>query len=373
MQNLKKRNQKLSAKREELIVQVKPQIEDKERLLADRIYQQTEKIFEFLGRKSLPQWCKHELLDWLETNADILSRSPFADHIDMADLSDRILNSLHAFMCETNPEFARASAAFEELEQGEDDGEGEPNHKKQSDNHQQQDRSADIDDMFEELFAEFEAEFDDSLEPGDEEAFFDEFFDQWQGQFDQEQSDFDRQDQKQQQQQKELDKLLRASNINKIFRKIARLLHPDKEPDPDKKELRHQQMSELLKAREEKDIIALFDLYEQHIGQAPLEELGEDISSATRLLKNQAQELRQWHPAAEAKSHIEAYISELFAETSPQTLATKIRRHNAFLQQTIDSQELILSNMTSIKAIKPLLEDRRSSRMFTNMDQDYFY
>lgn len=353
VQNLQKKNRNMAAEIDELVAKVTPQLEAVERELADALYYQTEKILVFLGRKSLPEWCKYELLDWLESNGSIMQNMPFAGHLDFEALYDSLA--------------ARVEGAFggppdSEVDQPESTMEPEDKNKSRASDK----KDSPMDDMFEELFAEFENQddSDDHIEDfqEDQENHWQEYFDR------QEQAEL----QAEQDRNKQIDKLLRASNINKMFRKIARILHPDKEPDPEKKDLRHQQMSELLKARDEKDIAALFALYDQHIGTSPLEELGEDIESATKILQYQAQQLRNEQNSYTPKSIIEAYIFEHFYGKSPQALSAALRKHKARTKELAENQTAISRAMTSIKALKPLLEERRKSRFYMAYEDDLY-
>ncbi len=340
---LQAKTRRMESDIEQLVKDVSAHIEPAERALADTLYLQTEKILAFLERKSLPKWCKYELLDWLESNSELLRKLPFADHLDFDSLLDKIVHN------EAIDKLTGADEnTYEDPSSWADD----------SDDLNAAEEEA-IEDFFEDLFAELEGQ----------QANIDEEFDAF---FDQQSEHWHEQDEPTQQRQNQLDKLLRTSNLNKLFRKIARIIHPDKEQDPEKKNLRHQQMSELLKARDEKDIASLFTLYDEHVGQAPLEELGEDIASATQLLKHQAQQLRDEQKNYLPKSYLETIVLDQFYGKTPQALKTALRKHVAMVQKLTEDQMAICSAMTSIKSIKPLLEERYDSRYFMRFENDIF-
>lgn len=352
VQNLQAKNRNMTADIDELVATVSPQIEAVERALADALYDQTEKILTFMGRKSLPKWCKYELMDWLDNNVSIMQSMPFAGHLDFEALYEILAARVESDVS------GQANSGCDDSDSSVKPEGNKPFNSDEND--------PAIDDMFEELSAEFETQ-DDGEESSND--FQEDRDNHWREYFDQQDQDEagvnkDR--------EKQFDKLLRASNINKMFRKIARILHPDKEPDPEKKELRHQQMSELLKARDEKDIAALFALYDQHIGTSPLEELGEDIESATKILQYQVQQLRDEQNNYVPKSIVEAFIFEHFYGKSPRALNAALRKHKTEIKELTENQIAINGAMTSIKAIKPLLEERRESRFYRVFEDDLY-
>jgi len=365
VQKLQKKNGNQQAEIEALIKQIRPFIEDNERKLATTFYHQTEKMLVLFQRKSLPQWCKEELVDWLSFNLDTLLQQPFTDHLDLAALIKQVRTLYSSLLPEPGPEFFDA---FDEDPQQQNQR-SENDSKSKAEQKTEKHREAPIDDMFDDLFDEFgNAQEQDAEDDAADDDFFEDMFEQWEQMFDAEED-------KEKQKNKELDKLLRASNINKIFRKIARILHPDKEADPEKKELRHQQMSELLKARDEKNITALFGLYAEHVGKAPLEELGEDIDSATRLLKHQAQALREEQDKFETGDPLKAYIFHHFGKLRQKKMPAikqSVKRHNQFIEEALGEQRHLLKSMSSIRTIKPLLDDRREFRMIEEMGMEFF-
>ncbi len=354
VQKLQKKNENRQAELNKLVENVAPRIETVERKVATSFRLQAEKIFTFLGRKSLPVWCKEELLDWLLDILETLDVHPFIDHMELSPIYQQAQEIFEILEPECPPEY----------EDFFDHTAHQQTHKKsKAERKTEQHRSAPIDDMFDDLFndPDLQQAMEDEQEAEDP---FEDFFTEWENMFDEA-------EQEQKDKNSALNKLLRSSNINKMFRKIARILHPDKEQDPAKKELRHQQMSELLKARDDKNITSLFGLYAEHVGTAPLEELGEDLESATQLLKHQAQELREQQQDWDVNSPLEAYIAHHFGEHAgkrPATLERHLAKHNKALQSLVEKIQNSLDNMSSIRAIKPMLEERRRYRALRDVD-----
>ena len=75
--------------------------------------------------------------------------------------------------------------------------------------------------------------------------------------------------------------------IARLFRRLARVLHPDRERDEGRKRDKHRLMSECLRAREAHDIDTLLSLYTAHVGALP-DELVDGSASLERLLRGAA-------------------------------------------------------------------------------------
>ncbi len=85
-------------------------------------------------------------------------------------------------------------------------------------------------------------------------------------------------------------------SVDRLFRQLARVLHPDREQDESIKAEKHVLMSQCLQARQDKDINTLLSLYCEHVGELPedlTDESHEELIAALQLqLKQLQQELR---------------------------------------------------------------------------------
>jgi hypothetical protein len=48
-----------------------------------------------------------------------------------------------------------------------------------------------------------------------------------------------------------------------LFRRAAQALHPDREPDPEPRQMKQERMCELLRARKQGDIMAMLSIYSE--------------------------------------------------------------------------------------------------------------
>lgn len=198
VQELQQKSQRIEHEAAELVASVKPKIEASERGRTETVYRLTERILVFMQRKTLPQWCKQELLDWLDDNMMLLMRHPFADHLDVRALAETADDVMHSLWGAPNqPPQTGADGEDDDLRKAAED--------------------IDIEDLFsklDEAMADDDEldEYDDEFEDSSDDDYFEEGFDHWQ-------EERNHQAQQEQEKQRQLNKLLRTSNINKIFRR----------------------------------------------------------------------------------------------------------------------------------------------------------
>jgi hypothetical protein len=341
--NARQRNERLRADLSEFAVSVSEQIREQEQACASAIYYQTERLLQFMARKSLTQWQRQELTLWVVEHVELLASHPFSDHLDL----DTLKTSLEAAMPSAAVYEEDAMAGSEEKNEEESLAEETLNRQKTADNF----------DMFEDLFAEFDTEepqhtqADDNASDNEEDAFWrfhDDAFTRTQAEA----------EQQRQREIQELDRLLKSSSLNKMFRKIASRLHPDREQDPDKKAEKHQQMSELVAARDNRDILAFFILYERHIGEPITQVIDADHERMITLLKHQYTQLQHEREQLIDDNPIEGMIYRHFHAPSKAKLAAKINQHVKQLREETEALESFLRSTTSLQKLKPHLEKR---------------
>lgn len=205
--NARQRNERLRADLSQFAVSVSEQIREQEQACASAIYYQTERLLQFMARKSLTQWQRQELVFWIVEHVQLLASHPFSGHLDL----DTLKASLEAAM--------PPAAVYEEDAMAGSAASAEAKNAEESLAEETLDRQKTVDnfDMFEDLFAEFdteEAQDDDNASDNEEDAFW-RFHDDA---FTRAQTEAEQQRQREIQ---ELDRLLKSSSLNKMFRKIA--------------------------------------------------------------------------------------------------------------------------------------------------------
>lgn len=332
VQSLQKQNQRLEQDLDELVKKVLTSIEPSERAYNDEVYFQTERLVRFLPKKSLTLWQREELYHWILENFAHLQQHPFAGHLDLEQLAQTIKD---AAIADPNLPTGENVEEFDEHEESE------------------QDLNA-------------ESEQDSLFEDDEDEAIDREFFEKL---FEEYQSEQEERRAEDSQQAKALNQLLKSSSINKIFRQIAKVLHPDRELDPEQKKVKHQMMSQLIEAREQGDVPTIFSLYAEHVGQSPLAMIDGDLDKVTQLLKQQHHKLREEKEDILHRDPIKATIYQRFFAKTPKAISNKIRMHLHEINAATQEQQEISNNLNTLRNLKPYLEERNDLRQIVTFEQ----
>ena len=333
--NAQKRNQRLQADVSALATEVSELIKADEQHYTSTAYQHTLHLIKFLSRKSLAQWQRDELCHWIAERIELLTYHPFNQHLD--------INAL-------NMQFDELTLATPQPAPFDNDELASSN--PESDNTESSDQ-ANID-MIEKLFAEF-AEANnkgpDDADPLGEDNFFKQFYEdafQQENEYEQEHK----------RQAQTLDNVLKKSSLNKMFRKIAARLHPDREQDPSKKEQKHRQMSELIAARDNRDVLTLFSLYDTHVGEPIDQLLDTDHEHLITLLKHQQETLKKEREDVIDENPIAGMIYRRFQGGSKAKVQARVKQHIEQLQEDTQRIQAFLNSVTSLQKLKPHLEMR---------------
>ena len=348
---LKKRNEALNQEMGAFIQEVNLQIEDAEKKMADAVYSQTAHLTTFLQRKSLAQWQKMELLAWIDQNLMSLMSSPFSDKQAVQSLIEELHVIAEGFFSNESAKEKPSSEKSGNAEQG-DGRRKSKQHKEQTPN----------EDMFADLFKEFADDDEDDVEmddgPGENpDSFWEQIFDDFEA-FEQEEQS--REDQK----NKELKNLLNKTSVKAIFRRLAKVLHPDREQDEERKLVLHEQMSELIEARNNNDVFQLLSLYETHTGESPLAAIGDNKQEILTLLKSQVQQLKEEETRIIYDDPTTAHYYEHFYAKTQKTRTQKIKRYCSDLKKMTSQEMKITQSIRSISTLKPYLEERYDNRIF---------
>jgi hypothetical protein len=152
-----------------------------------------------------------------------------------------------------------------------------------------------------------------------------------------------------------LNDLMRGSSINKVFRKVARSLHPDREPDEGARVEKNRLMGLLLQARDNNDVPAMFALYAEHVGESPLRELADDLDGVTQLLLRQYDHLRAEEDEIVDDTSLAATLYRRFHRTSGQAVQREISKHRRALQYETLRMQRLREDITTVSKLKRYL------------------
>ncbi len=149
-------------------------------------------------------------------------------------------------------------------------------------------------------------------------------------------------------------------SINRLFRQLAKVLHPDREQDETLKAEKHLLMSQCLEARQNKDIDTLLELYCEHVGELPeglTDDSHEELISALELqLKQLQRELRQQRFG----DALQAQIVERYSDSSNTGVQQKIAKHAKELDRVIADNERTQRQLATEVGLQLALVERRA-------------
>ena len=150
--------------------------------------------------------------------------------------------------------------------------------------------------------------------------------------------------------------------LQTLFRRTARVLHPDRESNSDNQQIKHKAMSELLEARKNRDISSIINLYIEHVGEGKIDLDEMELEKVTRLLEQQKENLEDDFDECIHKSSMHYYVyNTLYAKTR-QARAKKLKQTLRDIEElTKDTGELTRS-IRNLSCLKQVLSDRYRTR-----------
>jgi hypothetical protein len=145
--------------------------------------------------------------------------------------------------------------------------------------------------------------------------------------------------------------IFKGTQLSKMYKRLANVLHPDKELDPTKKKEKVVLMQKLVKAKKEKDIITLIRMFSEYI---PDDEhlLDENIiNHIEHLLEMQLRTLNLAHKDIFNKQGMKSEVWKLFSASSKKKTKEKIHQYIQHIETTNESIHNEIKKLNSEKKI----------------------
>lgn len=316
-QKANRQNEKLHDQLRQMKKRYQHDVLPSEMLLNEQICAECYRLMGFFNRKSLRNWERETLAEWIACNIEMLLNQPSFPPATKAKLSADFMELIKPFASEeVQPEEPEAAPdCFDE-----EDGDGDSN------NQQQQQTGEHFFD--EEDFAEFNAQKAREAEKN-----------------------------------KAAERLFKKTSINTMFRRIARILHPDLEMDPSKREEKHHLMSKLVKAREHQDIITLFQMHREFVSELPPAMEDDELERVTQLLQHQIHNLECDKEKIIFQDPQTAEVYSFFEGKTEKQIAKEIKARVQALKQSTYHSRMLVNHLRNLKKLKPLLEQRYLASM----------
>ncbi|MBX2858244.1 MAG: hypothetical protein KTR17_06250, partial [Cellvibrionaceae bacterium] len=361
VQNLQKQLDKLK----QTIIDTKEKVSavvknsESEKLQADGLL--CERLIGFVSKKSIPDYLRVELIEWVISIIYKLETNPFVEHNNTLALKQQLEEKLRQLDLNEVEKHRKKLLKKGFSEQQIDEMESLARQADEALKARMQGKDSDIppeiEDIFEELFGNFEETSMEDDEFGfaddaDAFAYEEQYYD-----------DIQQEEARLKQKDNELAKLLKATPINQLFRKISRAIHPDLESDEDKKRQKHEQMASLIQAREQKDIPKILNMYMQYVGELPEGLFQGNFDKLTKILKYQSEKLREEKSRIIEEDPVTNWIYNTFYDKNDQAMQRRIK---VYINENKDYTRIVtksLQTLTSIAKLRPFLEQRHCRPM----------
>lgn len=308
-----------------------------EQLTAQPYTQLVQRLIEFFSRKSLTQWQRHELSQWiLECIEHVQPLNAQRSCELMASyqqvLADYLGVDVEEIKEEMNPKVNPLDELFDEFEDL-DDAFNDAMHNESSYSDSQ-------DDLFgfsenEDIHAAFEDAFASEALP---------------------------------EKPKETN-MLSDKWLRMIFRRTANVLHPDKERNADLRKAKEGLMSQLLTARDEKDIFSMLNLYMQHVDSDELLITDETMGHLCEQLKEQKNQLTENRDRILYENPMYTVLYENLYAKSHKTQERNIESYIQRVEESIHELSGFVASLRNLEMLKVYLRDRYDEHRFASLEK----
>ncbi|MEZ8259488.1 hypothetical protein AB6C49_19170, partial [Vibrio cyclitrophicus] len=149
--------------------------------------------------------------------------------------------------------------------------------------------------------------------------------------------------------------MFRGTQLNKMYKRIASVIHPDKESDPLKKEEKHRLMQKLAVAKRENDVMTLVRMLTEYV---PDSEHLLDETTLVRmehLLEMKLLDLNRAHRDIFSQQGVKSQVWRQFSAPSKKKTQAKMEKYLEMIDDSIVSLEKRIRKVNSINQLKKYL------------------
>ena len=149
-------------------------------------------------------------------------------------------------------------------------------------------------------------------------------------------------------------------SVERLFRQLAKVLHPDREQDETLRAEKHELMSQCLKARQEKDINALLSLYCEHVGELPDDLNNDSHSELISALEAQLKELQTHLRYKRFGDPLQSMIVQRYSSSDTSDAERRIQTHAHSLDAETSNARELVEQLKEHDGLLDALDERRS-------------
>lgn len=149
--------------------------------------------------------------------------------------------------------------------------------------------------------------------------------------------------------------------VQRLFRSTAAKLHPDREPDAERRKLKQGLMADLLRARKQGDVMRILGLHQEYVGES--QEFSKvDEQQLIFALEYNIRELENEQDEIIEQSPIHEMVYHRFYSDSKKNVDKSIAEHLAQVEKDQMIIERMVADIRSLKTLRPYLEGRYDAR-----------
>lgn len=153
-----------------------------------------------------------------------------------------------------------------------------------------------------------------------------------------------------------------ADWLRRLFRRAAQALHPDRETDPQRRCDKQMLMQQLLRARKEGDVLTMLELYADASGQQELALAEIEMKQACELMKQRLDRLKGDQFEIINQSPMHGWAHQEFYRVKQATREKKLNRWKQEARAEARDLARITGELKNLKVLKAYLETRREQK-----------
>jgi hypothetical protein len=310
----------------ELVARFNAEVLTDEIALSNQLYSETQHLIGFLSKKSLSSRHREILTMWILSQIEILNSRPFEMDHSVHELGDAVKAHF--------PEFSEEDIFDDNLFDEDSFDSAQKNQQRKQNESKQEDLFG---------FDDFEQQ-ESAQHVNDDEDIWEYDEDPWGNRE-------SARDTKTKADAKAAEALFNASSMNKMFRQLAKIFHPDLAQDEQQKAIKHEQMANLLKAREKQDVLTIFELFCTHCDKSLPSFDDQELKRLNELLKQQVRNLQAEKNEALFENRFHGMIYERFYRKNSQLIALALKDHKESVRKTIGDSQRLVKQTSTLKAL----------------------
>lgn len=150
--------------------------------------------------------------------------------------------------------------------------------------------------------------------------------------------------------------MFRGTQLNKMYKRIASVIHPDKEMDPLKKEEKHRLMQELAVAKRDNDVMTLVQMFTKYVSDADCQLDDVTLLRMKHLLEMKIRESNRVHRDLFNSQGFKSTVWKKFSATSKKKTQAKMQEYIVIAESSIALFNNRVEKINSIKKLNTYLK-----------------